>query len=430
MSRHRNVRNLDINGREKCYDVLDEDDYYDEYDDEALDEGDLNEEDRAQLEDGLVHVRNIVGNDIPVSDAEIKELLWDSYFDRDKTVEDVLAMVRKIRAEEEKQKKKAAKKAKDSDRKPRYRRRQTPKTISDTIPAKHEPSLQQQPKSLSSLSSLALKSTLIPASKKPSSLQSLAQKSAGQRGMTALQMLASRQQQQAQVPGSTTITSSTALPNSTTATVVTTATTSKKPSSSLAALAQTSTKTKTTNLAHLAMRSRPVAGASIAKPNSLAGLAYRAKATRQASETKVEEQAEGEAEGGKAIEEDEVIKGTANEEETKETAVENKREGTPTHEVTGNLLQSTNNVAVSGVHNPLCALPSAAANFLFMRIGASAPKPYIHDAVPFESIGQAFYEVVKASSDSIHAFAFDVPSPDDVVMDAQSHRSGGHLRKS
>lgn len=51
-----------------------------------MDEGDLNDEDRQELENGLSHVRNIVGEDIGISDTEIKEALWYYYFDREETV--------------------------------------------------------------------------------------------------------------------------------------------------------------------------------------------------------------------------------------------------------------------------------------------------------------------------------------------------------
>ncbi|KAI9488308.1 HBS1 N-terminus-domain-containing protein [Zychaea mexicana] len=80
MSRHRAVRNLDID------DVLEEDDYADDYDENELDEGDLSAEDRANLADGLAHVLSVVGEDIPVSDMEIKEALWYYYFDREETI--------------------------------------------------------------------------------------------------------------------------------------------------------------------------------------------------------------------------------------------------------------------------------------------------------------------------------------------------------
>ena len=52
-----------------------------------MDEGDLSQEDRANLADGLAHVLSVVGgDDIPVSDMEIKEALWYYYFDREETI--------------------------------------------------------------------------------------------------------------------------------------------------------------------------------------------------------------------------------------------------------------------------------------------------------------------------------------------------------
>lgn len=51
-----------------------------------MDEGDLNDEDRQELEDGLSYVRSVVGEDIGISDTEIKEALWYYYFDREETV--------------------------------------------------------------------------------------------------------------------------------------------------------------------------------------------------------------------------------------------------------------------------------------------------------------------------------------------------------
>ena len=52
-----------------------------------MDEGDLSQEDRANLADGLAHVLSVVGgDDIPVSDTEIKEALWYYYFDREETI--------------------------------------------------------------------------------------------------------------------------------------------------------------------------------------------------------------------------------------------------------------------------------------------------------------------------------------------------------
>ncbi|KAI7870745.1 P-loop containing nucleoside triphosphate hydrolase protein [Spinellus fusiger] len=87
MSRHRAVRNLDID------DVLDEGDYEDD-----LDEAQMSAEDLDALEDGLIYVYSVVGEDIPMTNVEIKEALWYYYFDREETVKWVLDQVSKAKA--------------------------------------------------------------------------------------------------------------------------------------------------------------------------------------------------------------------------------------------------------------------------------------------------------------------------------------------
>ncbi|ORZ18623.1 hypothetical protein BCR42DRAFT_307275, partial [Absidia repens] len=105
MSRHRAVRNLDLE------DVLDEDQIEnDDYDENQLDESQLSNEDLDALEEGLDYVYGVIGTDIPLTDIEIKEALWYYYFDKDETVNWALEKVATIKAEQDKQKAKDAKK--------------------------------------------------------------------------------------------------------------------------------------------------------------------------------------------------------------------------------------------------------------------------------------------------------------------------------
>lgn len=250
----------------------------------------------------------------------------------------------------------------------------------------------------SSLQSLAQRaSTNNKPTQKASSLQSLAQKAAGQRGMSALQTLASRQQQRtATTTSSTTTTNTTATPSS-----------SPKPSS-LAALAQKSSASKgRTSLAHLATRSRP--SETSARPTSsnqgLSGLAKLASKSNVSDKPSLSPSLEKQRQ------------------QQQQPVKETMKDVTP---------KKAFHITNDQPANPLCAKPSAAANFLFMHMypqqanTTTTPSP-----IPaFSSIGRAFYEAVKTSDDTIKAFSFDVPSPDDIVMEAQSQRSGGQLRKS
>ncbi|KAI8087598.1 P-loop containing nucleoside triphosphate hydrolase protein [Gilbertella persicaria] len=108
MSRHRAVRNLDID------DVLEEDDYNSEYDENELDETQLSNEDMDKLDDGLAYVYSIIGYDTFLTAKEIKEALWYYYFDREETVDWALD---KIAAEEKKRAKEEAKKAAITEKK-------------------------------------------------------------------------------------------------------------------------------------------------------------------------------------------------------------------------------------------------------------------------------------------------------------------------
>ncbi|EPB86051.1 hypothetical protein HMPREF1544_07127 [Mucor circinelloides 1006PhL] len=107
MSRHRAVRNLDID------DILDEDEYESEYDENQLDEADISNEDLDKLEDGLAYVYSVIGEDTILTATEIKEALWYYYFDREETINWALEKIAKEKALEEKKKaKEEAKKGK------------------------------------------------------------------------------------------------------------------------------------------------------------------------------------------------------------------------------------------------------------------------------------------------------------------------------
>ncbi|KAI7901246.1 HBS1 N-terminus-domain-containing protein [Cokeromyces recurvatus] len=81
MSRHRAVRNLDID------DILDEDEYDSEYDENQFDEDELSNEDLDKLDEGLAQVYSVIGEDTILSAKEIREALWYYYFDIDETIE-------------------------------------------------------------------------------------------------------------------------------------------------------------------------------------------------------------------------------------------------------------------------------------------------------------------------------------------------------
>ncbi|KAI9015319.1 hypothetical protein CLU79DRAFT_348208 [Phycomyces nitens] len=102
MSRHRAVRNLDLD------DVLD-DEYDEEYDENTLDENEMTNEDLEALDDGLSYVYSVVGDNCPLTDVEIKEALWYYYFDKKETINWALNTISERKAKEEKLKAKAAK---------------------------------------------------------------------------------------------------------------------------------------------------------------------------------------------------------------------------------------------------------------------------------------------------------------------------------
>ncbi|KAH7888053.1 hypothetical protein F5I97DRAFT_942982 [Phlebopus sp. FC_14] len=75
MSRHRLVRNIN---------------FHDELDDEALSDGgdDMTDEQLAQMESGLEHVRAVMGDEATsrLSDQIIKDALWEYYFDTERAI--------------------------------------------------------------------------------------------------------------------------------------------------------------------------------------------------------------------------------------------------------------------------------------------------------------------------------------------------------
>ncbi|KAF8609529.1 hypothetical protein BDV93DRAFT_602188 [Ceratobasidium sp. AG-I] len=100
MSRHRDVRNMNIN------DELADDDLSDNYDEED----DMTDAQRDQMATGLAKVRSVLGDDDEsgIDDKQIKDALWDSFFDVEGTITWLLD-------ERAKQVAAAAKKAPDND---------------------------------------------------------------------------------------------------------------------------------------------------------------------------------------------------------------------------------------------------------------------------------------------------------------------------
>lgn len=279
------------------------------------------------------------------------------------------------------------------DRKPRYRR--PPSKLYADIQQSSSTPLGSSLQSLAQRASINNKTT-----QKSSSLQSLAQRAAGQRGMSALQTLASRQQQQRTTTTTTT---------TNTATTTSTTTSSSPKPSSLAALAQKSSANKgRTSLAHLATRSRPseTSTRSSSSNQGLSGLAKLAKSNISDKPTLSSSSLEKQQ----------------HQQQQQQPVKETMKDAAPTK-----AFHITNDQPA----NPLCAKPSAAANFLFMHMYPEQANTTTPAPIPaFSSVGQVFYEAVKTSDDTIQVFSFDVPSPDDIVMEAQSQRSGGQLRKS
>lgn len=165
-------------------------------------------------------------------------------------------------------------------------------------------------------------------------------------------------------------------------------------SPSLASLAQRSTP-KTNSLTHLATRNSP---ASIVKPASAtgAGLLKLSSLVKQPNKTVSEPPKEQIKQEDSESNSDKSSEHTEEEQEEEED-------------------------------NPLCAKPSVAAQFLF------EPQPRIVPAKEVNfltaSLQAMFYDDLKKSS-SIPIFAFDKPSPDDIVLAAQSQRGAGSTKRS
>lgn len=101
MSRHRAVRNLNLD------DELAEDDDYDVQDINPYD--DISEDDRAQLEDALAQLVEVLGqpgSGSGFTEREMKDTLWDAYFDVDQSV---ATLVEERSKREQKEKRKAGK---------------------------------------------------------------------------------------------------------------------------------------------------------------------------------------------------------------------------------------------------------------------------------------------------------------------------------
>ncbi|CAO3693728.1 unnamed protein product [Umbelopsis ramanniana] len=107
MSRHRNVRNLDIDN------VLAEDDYsdeevYDQAEGGEIDLSEMSEEDRAAMDEGVAHIYSVIGDDTSVSLQTIQETLWYYYFDKEESVNFILDTIAKQKIAQAKEASKAA----------------------------------------------------------------------------------------------------------------------------------------------------------------------------------------------------------------------------------------------------------------------------------------------------------------------------------
>ncbi|KAL1915350.1 uncharacterized protein VTP21DRAFT_6808 [Calcarisporiella thermophila] len=94
MSRHRSIRNMDINS------VLEEEDIYseEEYENEgegAPDLDDLTEEEYAQMQDGIAYIQSILPEDSHVPVKEIEDTLWYYYFDKEQSANWILDKLEK-----------------------------------------------------------------------------------------------------------------------------------------------------------------------------------------------------------------------------------------------------------------------------------------------------------------------------------------------
>lgn len=324
-------------------------------------------------------------------------------------------------------------------RKPRYRRPPS-KLYSDSIasldtPAASRTSLQQLAKNqgrplssnISSLRQLAQngkrndaglakqkttgdKGEATVPSSSTGSLRSLAQQAAGQRGVSALQNLASRHTQTSTNVGQKSVTTregSTAR-------------------SSLASLAQASGGGGGKGLSSLAqLASRRKADTTL-KPGvklSTTSMGLAALAKRSTATTKENDDQPLVVQTETSVVSEPAAKPTSTI-STTSTPLQGSAKMSRT-------LQKT--ILPTTADNPLCAPPSSAARFLFSPMETSnrvnthiervsAPLP--------NSIAQTLYEAMRSSATNCTMFAFDIPSPDDIVLEAQSQRSGGKGAKT
>ncbi|KAL9546519.1 hypothetical protein MBANPS3_006616 [Mucor bainieri] len=374
MSRHRAVRNLDID------DILDEDEYESEYDENQLDETEMSNEDLDKLEDGLAYVYSVIGEDTMLTASEIKEALWYYYFDREETINWALVSTEKIAKEKALEEKK---KAKEEAKKGAFFF-----FLSFTFHLTHQKMLiltasymsepNNSKKAMPSLSSLSnSRQSAAPANslaqlrqnmQKPatSSLASLASSAAeGKRPVSSLQALAQRSTTGAKTPPSL-------------ASLAT-----KSPSS-------TTTEKPLNSLAHLASRQPASKPTTIVGKSALSSLASRSPAAPKPASLKPVPVAVAVAPATPASNVD-----------TSKTTVEE---------------SSSDEEEEEAVYdNPLCAKPSAAAQFLF--------KPQ----QPLQFDAQSVFQHALKKPTSIHVFDFDQPSPDDIVIAAQNQRGGKKL---
>ncbi|KAK4517031.1 uncharacterized protein ATC70_000359 [Mucor velutinosus] len=377
MSRHRAVRNLDID------DILDEDEYESEYDENHFDETEISNEDLDKLEDGLAYVYSVIGEDTILTATEIKEALWYYYFDREETINWTLEKIAKEKALEEK--KKAKEEAKKVSTRPTKKVNML--WLLDTFKMfillvsimSDQNSNKKAMPSLSSLSNSRQSSSPAnslaqlrqnmqkPVTSSSSSLASLASSSSaeGKRPLSSLQALAQRSN------------------------------TTAKTAPSLASLAVKSPSPTTTqkplnSLAHLASRqSAPNSNAGVGK-SALSSLAPKqSTATRPASMKPVSSPTPVVSAAPAAnVDTNRLTNEESSSDEEQEEAI---------------------------YENPLCAKPSAAAQFLF--------KP--QQSLQFDP--QSVFSQALKKPTSIHVFEFDQPSPDDIVIAAQNQRGGKKL---
>ncbi|ORZ18624.1 hypothetical protein BCR42DRAFT_230175 [Absidia repens] len=241
-----------------------------------------------------------------------------------------------------------------------------------------------------------------------SSLLSLAQKSAGQRNMSALQNLANRQK-------------------------------SSSPTSLSSLSKQTSTGNSTTGdrshsntLTHLASQSR-----TNKLPSSQTSLSSLASSSRNASKLlgssakQLNESSNTETPSPAATTDNKQIEQRIKTATISKPDIDSKT-ATAVTSSNENHFDEMISKATKSTVNPLIAPPSPAAVFLFQphEQRPSSLSADINMALP-NSLAQAFYETMSLSSVSkTKLFKFDAPSPDDIVMTAQSQRGSNKPKKT